>query len=285
MSESFTFTSLKVRRNSFESKSNIANLCSSETITTPTFYDECHKVDFWFSGMMSTNTLPRPASFGIRCKIRKTFWSKPTRNFLQFGFEKMQSFSGALSQLNFWSKKLSPSQMKALAQCSGEQIIHSNNTWNITKLLSEGKNWAHYFIECWLTRPSINQNWTTSINTFPGQGIDKNIDGAHKFEDIITAGCSIPFHLASHQCFVFYDLWKWVNFSRVEFHWRDRAFYPWRFGRHCFDFLCNRFSLIAKRTVVIRVNHWCKECPWWIYESNSSYLTMIIPFNPQIVTN
>ena len=42
------------------------------------------------------------------------------RNFLQFGFEKMQSFSGALSQLNFWSKKLSPSQMKALAQCSGD---------------------------------------------------------------------------------------------------------------------------------------------------------------------
>ena len=138
------------------------------------------------------------------------------RNFLQFGFEKMQSFSGALSQLNFWSKKLSPSQMKALAQCSGEQTIHSiNNAWNITKWLSEGKIWAHYFIGCWLTRQSINQNWTTSINTIPGQGIDKNIDGAHKFEDVITF-CSIPFHVSSHQCFVFYDLWKWANFSRVE---------------------------------------------------------------------
>ena len=188
-------------------------MCSREIITTPTFYDECLKVDFWYSDMMSTNTLPRPASFGTRCKIRKTFWSKTTRNFLQFGFEKMQSFSGALSQLNFWSKKLSPSQMKALAQCSGDLIIHSiNNAWNITKWLSEGKIWAHYFIGCWLTRQSINQNWTTSINTIPGQGIDKNIDGAHKFEDIITF-CSLPFHVASQPCFVFYDLWKWVNFS------------------------------------------------------------------------
>ena len=38
----------------------------------------------------------------------------------QYGFEKMQSFSGALSQLNVWSKKLSKSQINALAQCSGE---------------------------------------------------------------------------------------------------------------------------------------------------------------------
>ena len=94
----------------------------------------------------------------------------------------------------------------------GSVLRWFNNAWNITKWLSEGKIWADYFIECWLTRPSINQSWTTGINTIPGQGIDKNIDGAHKFEDVITF-CSIPFHVSSHQCFVFYDLWKWVNFS------------------------------------------------------------------------
>lgn len=158
-------------------------MCSREIITTPTFYDECLKVDFWYSDMMSTNTLPRPASFGTRCKIRKIFWSKPTRNFLQFGFEKMQSFSGALSQLNFWSKKLSPSQMKALAQCSGDltmlgisQNDYLREKFEPTILLSVD----------WHVHLSINQNWTTSINTIPGQGIDKNIDGAHKFGDIIT---------------------------------------------------------------------------------------------------
>ena len=68
----------------------------------------------------------------------------------------------------------------------GSVLRWFNNAWNITKWLSEGKIWAHYFIGCWLTRQSINQNWTTSINTIPGQGIDKNIDGAHKFGDIIT---------------------------------------------------------------------------------------------------
>jgi len=67
----------------------------------------------------------------------------------QFGFEKMQSFSGALSQLNFWSKKLSPSQMKALAQCSGvydsdllnwddyENSWSLNNTEKLTFSLSD----------------------------------------------------------------------------------------------------------------------------------------------------
>ena len=40
---------------------------------------------------------------------------------VQFGFEKMQSFSGAISQLNIWSKKLSTSQMRALSQCSGRR--------------------------------------------------------------------------------------------------------------------------------------------------------------------
>ena len=39
----------------------------------------------------------------------------------QYGFEKMQSLSGALSQLNVWSKKLSKSQIKALSQCSGDK--------------------------------------------------------------------------------------------------------------------------------------------------------------------
>ena len=43
---------------------------------------------------------------------------------VQFGFEKMQSFSGAISQLNIWSKKLSNSQMRALSQCSGRRKKH-----------------------------------------------------------------------------------------------------------------------------------------------------------------
>ena len=37
----------------------------------------------------------------------------------QFGFEKMQSFSGALSQLNFWSGKISNTRIELLAECRG----------------------------------------------------------------------------------------------------------------------------------------------------------------------
>ena len=51
-----------------------------------------------------------------------------TNDFFQFGFEKMQSFSGALSQLNVWSKKLSKSQISALSQCSGEKKEHCRRT-------------------------------------------------------------------------------------------------------------------------------------------------------------
>ena len=37
----------------------------------------------------------------------------------QFGFEKMQGFSGMLSQLNFWSYKLEEEQIEELSLCKG----------------------------------------------------------------------------------------------------------------------------------------------------------------------
>ena len=40
----------------------------------------------------------------------------------QFGFEKMQSFSGMMSQLNFWSKILPQEKIEDLSNCKGKII-------------------------------------------------------------------------------------------------------------------------------------------------------------------
>ena len=57
----------------------------------------------------------------------------------QYGFEKMQSLSGALSQLNVWSKKLSKSQINALSQCSGEKrtFARKHHLMNLKNQLTE----------------------------------------------------------------------------------------------------------------------------------------------------
>jgi hypothetical protein len=42
----------------------------------------------------------------------------------QYGFEKMQSFSGALSRLEFWSRRLQQEDIKAFANCQGKIVKH-----------------------------------------------------------------------------------------------------------------------------------------------------------------
>ena len=43
--------------------------------------------------------------------------SLPTKS--QFGFEKMQGFSGMMSQLNFWGEILSEEMIQDLSNCKG----------------------------------------------------------------------------------------------------------------------------------------------------------------------
>jgi hypothetical protein len=46
--------------------------------------------------------------------------SLPTKD--QFGFEKMQGFSGIMSQLNFWNKILTQDKIDELSNCKGKTI-------------------------------------------------------------------------------------------------------------------------------------------------------------------
>ena len=43
----------------------------------------------------------------------------------KYGFEKMQSFSGAMSQLNFWRQWIPDTQIKDMAFCKGTLVLHS----------------------------------------------------------------------------------------------------------------------------------------------------------------
>ena len=43
--------------------------------------------------------------------------------FERFGFEKMQSFSGEISQLNFWGEWIAPSKVVEYSQCKGEVAV------------------------------------------------------------------------------------------------------------------------------------------------------------------
>ena len=50
--------------------------------------------------------------------------SLPTKD--QFGFEKMQGFSGIMSQLNFWKKILTQDKIDDLSNCKGKTIDKIN---------------------------------------------------------------------------------------------------------------------------------------------------------------
>ena len=41
----------------------------------------------------------------------------------KYGFEKMQSFSGAMSQLNFWRQWIPDTQIKDMAFCKGDDFL------------------------------------------------------------------------------------------------------------------------------------------------------------------
>ena len=55
--------------------------------------------------------------------------SLPTKD--QFGFEKMQGFSGMMSQLNFWNKILPEDKIEELSNCKGKSTA---NTIRATKI-------------------------------------------------------------------------------------------------------------------------------------------------------
>ena len=56
----------------------------------------------------------------------------------KYGFEKMQSFSGAMSQLNFWRQWIPDTQIKDMAFCKGTFVLRKQE--GKRNLLSESLN-------------------------------------------------------------------------------------------------------------------------------------------------
>ena len=64
----------------------------------------------------------------------------------KYGFEKMQSFSGAMSQLNFWRQWIPDTQIKDMAFCKGTFVSNKIAFWiqekvrytfvNVTELIT-----------------------------------------------------------------------------------------------------------------------------------------------------
>ena len=51
----------------------------------------------------------------------------------KYGFEKMQSFSGAMAQLNFWRQWIPDTQIKDMAFCKGKQLLQFIVYWSPLK--------------------------------------------------------------------------------------------------------------------------------------------------------